>query len=334
MDITLSRFAQVILAATDSILGKQRGPGVLAVSGGADSVAMRRAFGESTRSARIVIAHFNHGLRGKESDEDAAFVQSIAQPDLFRLGSVDIAALAAETGENIEALARRRRYEFLAKVARETGAEWIATAHTADDQAETVLHRMLRGSGVRGLRGIALSRPLEPGIVLIRPMLELTRMDVIAYLKESGQCWREDSSNQDHTFTRNRIRHELIPLLRTFNPQLHRSLGRLAEQADEVCESIDRITGEQLAKAELPRAGQIIVLKRESLCELRDSDVRNVFRSLWERENWPMGAMTRDHWLRTVQVTRGELTSSDMPDGITIRRAGGVVRIGPRESDS
>src|SRR5690606_24443286 len=128
-------------------------------------------------------------------------------------------------GENLEQVAREERYAWLARVAAEEGAGWVATGHTADDQAETVLHRLLRGTGLRGLRGIAARRELRPGIWLLRPLLHLGRADVLAYLGALGQDYRRDSSNLDPRFTRNRIRSELLPLLRTFNPDVTRALA-------------------------------------------------------------------------------------------------------------
>ena len=334
MDITHSRFAQAIRASLATILGNERGPGVLAVSGGADSVAMRRAFRELSWPGGIAIAHFNHHLRGKESEADAGFVAGLAAGDAFHLGEADVRAESLAAGENLEAAARRLRYEFLTRAARETGACWVATAHTADDQAETVLHRMIRGSGIRGLRGIAPVRPLAEGIRLVRPMLGLTRIDVLDYLRLTGQSWREDASNQDPAHPRNRIRHELIPLLRTFNPQLGEALNRLADQAREACEGIDARAAVLLGLAELPKAGRLVILKRDPLAPLNDADLRELLRRVWEREEWPMGGMSHEHWERAVRVARGELTACDMPDGISLRAAGNLLRIGPRAGGS
>ena len=330
MKITHSRFAQAILGSLSSILGNERGPGVLAVSGGADSAAMSRAFRELPQAGEISLAHFNHQLRGKESDNDAAFVNQLAGKQSCHHGTADVRAFAEASGENLEAVARRLRYAFLAKVARETNARWVATAHTADDQAETVLHRMIRGSGIRGLRGIAPARPLAEGIQLVRPMLGLTRTDVLDYLRAVGQDWREDATNQDTTFTRNRIRHELLPLMKTFNPQLNHSLGRLAAQAQEVYAELDRRTGGLLAAVELPKAGNQVILSRAALANIPDHNLRELFHHLWEREDWPLGHMTRDHWQRAADVAKGELTATDLPDGITVRAADHVLRIGPR----
>ncbi len=328
MDIPLSRLSRAISDALTALPGNGRGPGVLAVSGGADSVAMLRAVGELP--APVAVAHFNHQLRGADSDADAAFVKDLAGEKPFYTGTADVRAVAVAAGENLEATARRLRYAFLLETARAAGASWVATAHTADDQAETVLHRLIRGSGLRGLRGIAPVRPLGEGVFLIRPMLEVSRADVLAYLQETGQPWREDATNQDHAYTRNRIRHELLPLLKTFNPQLNDALGRLAAQAQEAYAEVDSRVAELLAKAERPRAGAVVILDRAALADIADHDLRELFRQVWDRENWPTGAMTRDHWQRAAQVATGILTATDMPAGIHVRAGARVVRVGPQ----
>ncbi|WP_084759824.1 tRNA lysidine(34) synthetase TilS [Zavarzinella formosa] len=330
MDISHSRFSLEIHASLSSILGNERGPGVLAVSGGADSVAMRRAFRELPWAGGISIAHFNHQLREKESDADAAFVNQLAGEQFCHHGTADVRAIATATGENLEAAARRLRYDFLAQVAKENNARWVATAHTADDQAETVLHRMIRGSGIRGLRGIAPARPLVEGVQLVRPMLGLTRADVLDYLRTTGQSWREDATNQDTAYTRNRIRHELLPLLKTFNPHLSEALGRLASQAQEVYAEVDQRIGELLSIVERPKAGSLVILSQPPLAGLPDHDLRELFHRVWEREGWPLGGMTRDHWQRAAAVAHGEMTATDMPDGISIRGTGRLIRVGPR----
>jgi tRNA(Ile)-lysidine synthase len=137
------------------------GPGVVAVSGGADSVALLRAL-VAAGMGPLHIAHFHHHLRGAEADEDAVFVRRLADElgCAFHLGEADVTA----AGGNLEATARRLRYAWLAELGATIGAAWVATGHTADDQAETVLHRLLRGTGLRGLRGIASTAPLAPGL--------------------------------------------------------------------------------------------------------------------------------------------------------------------------
>ena len=304
------------------------GPGVAAVSGGADSVAMLRALAEVLPAGGLVVAHLNHRLRGAESDADADFVAALLPTRPYRTEAVDVAAVAAE-GENMEAAARRLRYAFLTRVAAETGAAWVATAHTLDDQAETVLHRLVRGAGLRGLRGIAVARDLAPGIRLIRPLLTVSRAAIVGYLDAIGQSWREDTSNRDTAFTRNRIRHDLLPLLRTFNPGVALALSRTAEQAGEAFAAIEAEAAELLARAERPRAGRCCILDRAALATTRPLVVREAFHLLWQREGWPCGGMTHAHWSTAAAVACDSVPAADLPDGLRIVAAGRVVRVGP-----
>jgi tRNA(Ile)-lysidine synthase len=221
------------------------------------------------------------------------------------------------------------RYDFLARVAREAGAGWVATAHTLDDQAETVLHRLIRGTGLRGLRGIAANRELTPGVRLLRPMLTVSRAEVIAYLRAIGQPWREDATNLDVALTRNRIRHELLPLLRTFNPEIAEALGRTAAQAEEVYGGIEQVAGALLQAAERPRAGRVVVLDRPGLEAVASHCVRELLHLVWEREGWARGGMTLDHWQRAANVVQGLAPAWDLAGGIRIVGTARVVRIGP-----
>lgn len=308
------------------------GPGVVAVSGGADSVALLRAL-HAADFGPLTVAHVNHLLRRAESDADEAFVCELsAQLGLACATSrVDVAQEA--TGENLEATARRVRYAWLADVAAESGANWIATGHTADDQAETVLHRLIRGTGIQGLRGIAAiqRKPnAAAGPLLLRPLLGITRAEVLDYLAALGQPFREDSSNADPRFTRNRIRAELLPLLRTFNPQIGAVLGRLAEQAAEAFDVLQTEAAALLVEAELPRAGRVLILDAERLTAAHPYLVREVLRLLWRRESWPVDRMTFDHWTRLVAVVRGEHPAADFPAVVTVRRTGRVVQVGLR----
>ena len=223
----------------------------VAVSGGPDSVALLRVLLELRAELGIVVAavlHFNHKLRSAESDADEAFVRTLAENHglEFISDSDDTAAAAAKTGEGIEATARRLRYEFFADVIRalerpashnEPIVEVVATGHTLDDQAETVLMRLLRGSGTRGLAAILpkqrvdIHQGAEFGHI-IRPLLQVRRSDVLAYLRTIAQDFREDASNRDKQFLRNRVRHELLPLLeRDYNPQVATALAQTAEIA-------------------------------------------------------------------------------------------------------
>jgi tRNA(Ile)-lysidine synthase len=322
-------FPAAVGQAMGRLLGDQRGPGVVAVSGGADSVALLRTLANSPQSAGLTIAHLNHRLRGADSDADAAFVAALCPGLPHFLDAIDVSAAADKAGDNLEAIARQIRYDFLVRVARQTGASWVATAHTRDDQAETVLHRLIRGSGLRGLRGIAERRELAPGVRLVRPLLTLSREDVIAYLRAIGQPWREDATNRDTRFTRNRIRHELLPLLRTFNPAIEEVLSRTAAQAKEVFERIEEDVALLLDTALLPPAGKIVILDAPRIIGQPDFLVREILNRIWEIEGWSRSGMTHEHWQRVADVARGGSPAWDLPDGIRVVGTPRVIRIGP-----
>jgi tRNA(Ile)-lysidine synthase len=209
----------------------------VAVSGGSDSVALlRRLLEERARLAiSLSVAHVHHGIRGTAADDDAAFVALLAKThDLpFHLHRVDAPAAAERLSETLEEAARNLRYAYFRELIAGGQADAVATGHTLDDQAETVLHKLLRGAWTEGLSGIHPVLILEPGSVL-RPFLENHHSDLQDWLGSLPQTWREDASNQDMAHTRNRIRAQLLPLLRTFNPQIGVQLARLASiAADE-----------------------------------------------------------------------------------------------------
>ena len=208
----------------------------VAVSAGADSVALLRVLLELRFELGIVlcVAHFNHQLRGEASGADQAFVASLAgHCDLeFFCGCGDVQRYALDGKRSTEAAARELRYAWLISLAESHKLNAIATGHTIDDQAETVLLKFLRGAGTRGLAGIypQMFRSGTRQVSIVRPLLEVTRSEVEHYLTALGQAWREDESNLDHRFARNRVRHELLPLLeREYNPNLRHGLSDLAE---------------------------------------------------------------------------------------------------------
>lgn len=205
----------------------------VACSGGADSVSLLHAMAELREELGIVlsVAHFHHQIRGAEADADQQFVQQLAatlQVDFYS-GSGNAPQHAVEKKISLETAARELRHQWFAELILQGTMDKIATAHTLDDQAETVLMRVLRGTGAHGLAGIA---PAKKTKHLVRPFLATSRREIEACLKAKGQCWREDSSNQDLGHTRNRIRHTLMPLLeREFNPAIRQTLADLADLA-------------------------------------------------------------------------------------------------------
>jgi tRNA(Ile)-lysidine synthase len=204
-----------------------------AVSGGADSVALLRLLLELREELGIVVSvcHFNHKIRGAEADADEDFVKGLAQRFGLELysGAADVPTFAREHRISIETAARELRHAWFAEVIAGGRAERIATAHTRNDQAETVLMRILRGTGTRGLAGIA---PWQKQKALIRPLLTTDRDELETYLNALNQPWREDASNQDLHHSRNRIRHELLPQLQhDYNSAIRETLADLAEIA-------------------------------------------------------------------------------------------------------
>jgi tRNA(Ile)-lysidine synthase len=158
-------------------------------------------------------------------------------------------------------------------------------------------------------------------------LLSLPRADLLDYLHSLAQPFRTDSTNADTRFTRNRIRAELLPLLRTFNPGIVDVLGRLSVQAEEVFAEQETESAELLRSVELPQAGGMLILDAERLTALGEAKTRNVLRMLWEREQWPVNAMTFDHWRRAAKIATGEHSAADFPDGVHVRRAGWVLQL-------
>jgi len=309
---------------------------VVAVSGGPDSIALARAVVAVGFPGPIIVAHLNHCLRGEESDADEAFVIELYH-QLTASGAADLRCAherrdvggeARALGANLEAHARHVRYRWLADTARAHDARWVATGHTANDQAETVLHRLLRGTGLQGLRGIAARRELEPGVGVVRPILRATRADILGYLASLGQPYREDRSNDNLDRTRNRIRRELIPLLAAqYNTAIVPLLNRLADQADEAFRDEEAAAIRLLSNGERPRAGNMVVLDVVALREAPRRLVREAFRLLWRREGWPMDAMDYAAWDRLAALVFEDATAVDLPGGIRARRRERIVQI-------
>lgn len=220
---------------------------LVAVSGGADSVALLEMLVSLKElKLHLIVAHLNHHLRGEESDGDAAFVENLAQRHglSVEIGNADVRALSRDRKLSLEEAGRTARYQWFRELAGGYQACRVALGHHADDQAETFLHRLFRGAGTTGLCAM---RPLSAGL-FARPLLRLTRSEIRSYLEERGLSFRTDGSNDDRRFLRNRIRHECLPYLASFNPALPERLNAAAEilAADEdVLESLtDQVFGQ------------------------------------------------------------------------------------------
>lgn len=214
---------------------------VVAVSGGPDSMALLHILHEFNRtldwSLKIHVAHLNHRIRGEDADHDAAFVHAAA--DGLQLPCTvetrDIPAIATERGLAVEETGRQERYAFFGRVALQTGSNLVALAHHADDNAETILHRIIRGTGLRGLSGIPRIRTLSASsdVRIIRPLLRWRREQIMEYVNNSGIAYRDDATNASDEIMRNRIRNRVLPMLeQDINPQAREALIRLGEQAE------------------------------------------------------------------------------------------------------
>jgi tRNA(Ile)-lysidine synthase len=215
-----------------------------AVSGGADSVALLTLLAETRAELGFVLSvvHFNHRLRGKASDADEKFVAALAEKFglTLHLGRADVSAKAKREKSNLEDAARRARYAFFRRLAEQGLFDAALTAHTMDDQAETVLAHILRGTGIAGLAGI---HPSAQSVY--RPLLDLRREELRKYLRGKKQTWREDTTNRDINRTRARMRKRLVPLLvKEFNPHAVEHLSGLAQRALEQALFMDRLAAQ------------------------------------------------------------------------------------------
>lgn len=226
---------------------------VVAVSGGADSVSLLLALVELREKKKldlkIVAAHFDHGLRGKESDKDAEFVRKLASKINVEFVTEKWKRGKDKKKENLEQAARLARYKFLERTAELHGASVILTGHTINDQAETFLLRLVRGSGLDGLGAMKTIRRLHPekNVILVRPMLGWAlREDTEAFCRENKVKFRQDRMNRDEAFLRVKVRKKLIPLLKEFNPQVVPGLAKMAGLLQQESEELDALAAEAL----------------------------------------------------------------------------------------
>jgi tRNA(Ile)-lysidine synthase len=246
---------------------------VLAVSGGADSMCLADAvLAVASRLAlRPLIAHLDHGLRGEASAADAEFVRSFAAAHRVPciVERADVRALARERKQSIEVAAREARYRFLARAAEDHGARLVALAHHADDQAETVLLRLIRGTGLQGLCGMQVHDPLPTAshLIAVRPLLRVSRANIEQYCRERQLQPRHDATNDELHYARNRVRHELLPFLERYNPNIRATLVRLADTVASDVEIVEQATQEAFERIAQP-ADATIVVDRQAWCAL------------------------------------------------------------------
>ncbi|MEM7456515.1 MAG: tRNA lysidine(34) synthetase TilS [Planctomycetota bacterium] len=303
---------------------------IVAVSGGPDSVALLRGLCAcSEQASRSLIAgHVNHGTRGTDSTEDERFVKELAA----QLGiGFESSRLQPESAHPPEAWLRKHRYEALVKMARAHGARYIATAHNRDDQVETVVLRMFRGTGPKGLAGIPVHRPAGEGITIIRPLLDTPRSIIEQTLQEIEQPFRIDNSNFDSGYTRNFLRHELLPLARDkFGGRIDELIVRLSAQVHEQQMLLDSLAADLDGAVQLSNSVlefDCAALKDENDVILRQLIVRN-----WNQTGWPVAQMDFFHWQNICSMIKLSDVGPaiNLPGNIRAERIGNCLRLAPQ----
>ncbi|MFC6335172.1 tRNA lysidine(34) synthetase TilS [Paenibacillus septentrionalis] len=263
----MSIMDELSAALIDEGLLNKPGNIVVAVSGGADSMALLHMLHRLSfqLELKLVAAHVNHGFR-KESEAEAELVRSycMERQIAFEMIELDMPAYLSENAENSQAASRKRRYDFFHYIAEKTGAYAIALAHHADDQAETVLMHMLRGSGLSGISGMQ-DRRVEKNVELLRPLLRMRKNQLIRLCQEEQVPYLEDSSNQSRNYHRNELRLDIIPVLERYNPQLVFSLSRLAEIAGDEDAWLQQQTEEQFEQLVTKQDNSYVISCRD-LC--------------------------------------------------------------------
>jgi len=298
---------------------------VVAVSGGPDSVCLLSVLHALANNLELTlhVAHLDHRFRGAESAADARFVAGLAK-DLGIAAtseSRDVPAYCAERGLSAQSGAREVRYAFLRQCAKATGARRIAVGHTANDQAETLLMRLVRGAGISGLSAIP---PVRENI--IRPLIGATRNEVLAYLREQGIDFRTDPSNEKPLYTRNRVRHEMLPVLERFNPRIIETLAAEAVLLRDENEAVEAMLPATLQKV-LHAEGEAVRIRREEFGRLLPALRRRVLRRAielaagddavdlsWIRTGEALGFMEEAQSGRSMEVPGGLLLEREYDD--------------------
>ncbi len=315
---------------------------ILAVSGGCDSVAMARAMAilAVSRKWRLkpVIGHVQHHLRGEESEDDARFAESLAvelelpfiRTDIDVVG--EVACGGGSAAGNLESCARRLRYRALNEMAVSCNAAFVATGHHADDQLETLLMRLIRGASVSGLRGIAWRR--RPAsyrrVTLIRPMLGLTREELIDFLSGLDQRWREDRMNADMRFLRSRLRHEVLPLLRGLRPDVAVRSVDLSDHFRQLHQLLKSEAGRYHERVGRTATGGYIIDRGESRLMPKPVLImllRRLCSELGARKD-RLGLNALKPVVRAIRDTRGGERTFDLSTGLVIIVRRGEVVVG------
>ena len=294
---------------------------LIGLSGGADSVALLMTAMPEIRegSIRAEAVHVNHGLRGAESDEDEHFVRTMCE----RLGIRCLVYRAALSGRSDEAAARNARFACFHRALQETGADGIMLAHHADDQAETFLMRLMRGAGGDGLQGMAEDQETA-GIRILRPMLGLSREEIRDALRQDGISWREDSSNRNKAYLRNRIRMELIPLMKQIAPETVTRISNTAGMIRKDNEALQKAAREVYAAA--AKADLLETAEVETVPEAVQSRVLR----LWWRAGGPKldeHELSSEQTRQLLELLKSERGKINLPGGYHASRSPGFLHL-------
>ncbi len=322
----------------------------LAVSGGADSVALLRAFvniaEQNNIKKNLFVVTVDHGLRGQESTDDALFVQHLAcehglETNLRRIDREELAEEIRRQG-SLESGARALRYRLLLESAQNVGARFIATAHHRDDQLETILFRLFRGSSLDGLRGIAPYRALDESLSLVRPLLSFSKEEILEYLQTLGQAFRTDSSNASTLYDRNRIRLELVPMLDAIFPnRWQKALLRLAKMADEtetyfdeqlpaveskieewrqVENAYEKVLSELNVVSQLNSTSEkdVVELPIQAFEDLSDELVKRYLKKIWKEREWGLADMGAEEWERLAYAAKKGRPIDQLPNNVFV----------------
>lgn len=297
---------------------------LVGLSGGADSVALLRALCriKGGMTGRLVAAHFNHRWRGTESDEDERFCRELGES--LGIDCIVGGGPPLEVKSKSEESARKDRYAFFRQAAESVGARYLVLAHHRDDQVETVLQRLLRGTSLRGLGGISRLRRLSEWTTIVRPLLSCPRAATERYLKALNQPYQTDSTNANPAWLRNRIRSELIPLLESkYAHQACRSIARLAAESAEATAYLDALAEEAMTGiVRTPITASSVSLA--NFDDLSPYLFRLVLVRVWGLMGWPTGAMTRKHWRKLAGDLLSKKNGSlgQYPGAIHVNRVG------------
>ncbi len=321
---------------TDGFLLERGDRLVVAVSGGPDSVALlwTLVLLSLEYELQLTTAHLNHGLRGEEAQAEERFVHSLCAGMGIKCISktVDIRALQKERRKSLEDVSREERYRFLDEAAETCGAKKIATGHQRDDQAETVLINLLRGSGLEGLKGIV---PIREGRI-IRPLLHVGRAEILEFLNREGLTYFMDSSNTSSRFLRNRIRHQLIPeLTARYNPGIVKGLSQTAEIVRREDDYLQTTVGQILRRWGVVPGKEDILLPLADFIGMHAALQARVIKCLMEAAS-PSGNGVGYRHIEAVLALAGSShhrkASLDLPGMIRVEKEGKTLRIGRVES--